>query len=395
MKKKIALIYGGESVEHDISIITALQVVKSLPPQLDFVLIYIDRTGKWWTADNLDDIKIYEDFRKFAKSLRQVSLVMGENNLFIKKHGKFVYWQKLSAVLNCCHGRIGEDGSLQGVFRACKIAQSSAGVLSSALCMDKALMKDVFIANGIETPEFVCLKKDDFNASIENQLEEEACHKTDGKTKDERVQMQAIQNITEKLEFPLIVKPANLGSSIAISVCKNESELAEAIELSFNFDKKVVIEKLVENLQEFNCACLSYKGDFVLSSVSEVTNKGEIYSFDDKYLSRESKNQEVEKELAQKIKDLTEKVYKTFDCQGIVRVDFLFDQKTKTLYVNEINSIPGSLAFYLFKDVTFKELIFAVIEQSLLDEESEEKLIKSFDSDALKTFENVSGKMKK
>ena len=283
--------------------------------------------------------------------------MLGENVLLAKKHNKFVEFAKISSVLNCCHGNVGEDGSVQGVFKACNVAQSSAGVLSSALCMDKVFMKDVCKANGIKTPEYFVLRKDD--------------------------------DVKVAKHFPLVVKPANLGSSIGISVCKNDEEFDEAVELAFQFDTKVLAEKLVENLKEFNCACLFYKNEYVVSHVNEVTNKGEIYSFDDKYLSSGGKGEEADAMLSRKIKNLTEKVYKLFECQGIVRVDFLYDQVQKQLYVNEINSIPGSLAFYLFKDLTFKELVGALITQSEITFKQQQQLIKTFESNALESFEKV------
>lgn len=164
--------------------------------------------------------------------------------------------------------------------------------------------------------------------------------------------------------------------------------------LAFEFDKKVVIERFVENLKEFNCACFCYKGNFYPSKVNEVTNKSEIYTFEDKYLSENAKNQEADKKLSKKIQTLTEKVYKLFDCKGVVRVDFLFDEKANELYVNEINSIPGSLAFYLYKDIAFKDILTSMIDESKFLHASN-NTIKSFDSDALKIFDSVAKTYKK
>ena len=365
MKEKVAIIFGGKSVEHDISIITAMQAAKVLPEKFDYVFCYIDKTGLWWTADNMQDITIYENFQKKAKKLRQISLVMGENLLLIKKGNKFVHWQKVCAVLNCCHGNGGEDGALQGVLKMCDVPVTCAGVTSSALCMDKAFMKDVLLANKIKTPEYVVCKKGEFEKSA-----------------------------IKKLKFPLVVKPANLGSSIGISVCREEGEIDDAIELAFEFDRKIVVEKMVENLREFNCACFKFHGEDFISCVNEVTNKGDIFSFEDKYLSSSSTNQETHNNLANKIKKLTQKVYNLFDCKGVVRVDFLYDEVEEELYVNEINSIPGSLAFYLFKDFMFADLLEAMIGEALDDFKEEKKLVKGFESTALQIFENASSTSK-
>lgn len=367
MKEKLLIIFGGKSVEHDISIITALQAMKNLPEKYDSIVVYIDRDGLWWTAENMEDISIYKNFSKLAKKKSQVSVLLGDRKILVKKGFKWVESAKFFAVLNCCHGNLGEDGSIQGVFKCCEVAQSSPQVTSSAICMDKAFMKDIFIANDIKTPKYVVLKNNDFDK----------------------------EDLKIKLEFPVIVKPANLGSSIGISVCKNQEELKDAIELAFEFDDKIIVEKMVENLREFNCACFMFRDNYFPSNVNEVTNKKDIYTFEDKYLTTSTKNQEVSKKLEKKVQELTEKVYKIFDCEGVVRVDFLFDEKQNDLYVNEINAIPGSLAFYLYKDTKFEELLSVIINQSVENNNKRKNLIKNFESDALEIYRNSTHQMKK
>lgn len=363
------ILFGGKSVEHDISIITALQVAKSLPEQYDYLPVYIDKNGTWWKADNLLDIKIYSNFEKLAKNKKQVTLILGDNILLEKRNFKFVKSEKIETVLNCCHGNIGEDGSVQGIFKVCGIAQTSSYLASSSLCMDKAFMKDVLKANNIKSPNYLYVKKCEYEQkSIQEQ-------------------------ILAKIGLPIIVKPANLGSSIGISVCHNENEISDAMELAFEFDEKVLVEKLVENLSEFNCACFKYRGQYFSSQVNVVEDKSEIFSFEDKYLKVSAKNKEANKRLSEKIQKLTEQVFKLFDCRGVVRVDFLYDGKT--LYVNEINSIPGSLGLYLFKNVPAKELLRCIIEESKNDFDNEVKLVKTFDSRALEIFNSVSSTGKK
>ncbi len=355
MKEVVLVIFGGKSVEHDISVITAVQTMKSLPKQYVFLPVYVDKSGIWWIADNLQDVDIYKNFSKLAKNKKQV--ILGRKTLFVEKRSKLVGCYRVSAALNCCHGHFGEDGTLQGLLSACEIACTSCGVTSSALCMDKAFVKDILKANEIASPDYAY-------------FDEKTCEK----------------NLPKNLEFPVIVKPANLGSSIGISVCKDEKEYSDAIELALEFDKKVLVEKLVENLREFNCACFAYKGQKFTSSVNEVQNSGNVYSFEDKYLSSQAKNLDVDKKLGKKIKALTEKVYSLFDCQGVVRVDFLFDNENKILYVNEINTIPGSLAVYLFKGVPAQDIITAMIEECKENFNHSQKLVKTFDSDAIEIY---------
>ncbi|MBE7075881.1 MAG: ATP-grasp domain-containing protein [Clostridiales bacterium] len=357
MRETVLVLFGGMSVESDISVITGVQAANNLSNKFDSVFVYIDKTGKWWTAENLLDLKIYADFHKFAKKKKRVSFVVGESTLFVKKNKKFIPLKKIDSVLNCCHGNLGEDGAVQGYLKCCYVPQTSSLTTSSALCMDKSFMKDIFKANGINTPDCFILRPKD--------------------------------SIKSTLEFPVIVKPCNLGSSIGISVCHNKEEFKTAVALAFEFDNKILVEKLVENLKEFNCACFEYKGKMFLSSVCEVENKEEIYTFEDKYLSKNNKTKEAEQELAAKIKAITQKIYQLFDCQGVVRVDFLYDEKNSVLYANEINTIPGSLAFYLFKDTNFKDLLNCLIEQSKINYEKESHLIKSFDSEAIQVFASV------
>lgn len=373
MKEKVAILFGGRSVEHDISIITAIQAMKFLPTEFSYIPIYIDKEGSWWTASNLDDVKIYHDFKKKAKAKRRVSLALGEAELLVKKNGKYVHLCNISTVLNCCHGRTGEDGCVQGVFECCDIAQTSCDVTSCALCMDKVFMKDVFKANGIPSPKYVSLHKCEYEKNKQEKLKE----------------------IEKSLSFPMIIKPANLGSSIGISICEDASQLETALSLAFSFDEKVLVEVLVQSLREFNCACFSYRESLFTSSVNEVKNKTDIFTFEDKYLSEPSKSKEVDKNLSKKVARLTEKVFRLFDCKGVVRVDFLFDEKEKVLYVNEINSIPGSLAFYLFKEIPFKELLRAIIEESFSQKDKKRRLLTTFESDALKIFEEVKVEGKK
>ncbi len=365
MKEKILLIFGGRSVEHDISVITALQCMKNLPENYDFLPVYIDRDGLWWVADNMGNIEIYKNFSALAKNAHKVCILSGERTLLIEKHNKFVPFCHCMAVLNCCHGGIGEDGSLQGLLKCSQIPQSSSGVLSSALCMDKAFFKDVLKSHEIQTPNFVLLEKEDAN------------------------------KMAKKCKFPCVVKPANLGSSVGISLCKNAEQLKEALSLAFQFDNRVLVEDEVQNLREFNCACFCFKGKYFTSMVNEVKDKGELYTFKDKYLSTGASAHETESVLARKIKALTEKVYKLLNCFGVARVDFLYDSKSKEVYVNEVNTIPGSMAFYLFKDIPFKDLISCNIEQALLQAEEDSRLVKTFDSNALQIFEDVSVVAKK
>ncbi len=364
--EKVGVIYGGKSVEHDISIITALQTIKKLSKEYECVPIYIDGEGNWWTGKNLQNLSIYADFDKKVKQKKQV--LIDFNNKCILLGKKRV---KVKMCFVCSHGLNGEDGTISGVLELADIPYSCSGVLSSALSMDKITTKILLEKNGIETVEYVYFDEEEF---LNNRDE--------------------IYECVESLGYPVIVKPANLGSSVGISVAKNASEFVEKVEIGLNFDKKILVERFLSGAREFNCACFVYEGECYPSNVVEV-NKGEIFSFEDKYITGTPAFQiEVCKEIIDKVKQMTKEVYKICQCFGIVRVDYLY--RDGIIYVNEINNITGSLASALYPD-NYSEVLDLVIKESINREKKKEEIKYSFSSNVLKVFEKCvnSAKMKK
>ena len=368
MKKNVLVFFGGKSVEHDISIITALQVLRNIDEMVYNVIpVYVGRNGVWHTCENIQDPSIYIDFDKKAKKVKDLTIISGKPYIAYRKRGKYSKFQTVDFALLCMHGRFGEDGSLQGVLECSHIPYSICNVRSSAVTMDKIFTKDILTALDFPTLPFSEIIYKDYRKGKEKYL----------------------KNLNAKLKFPIILKPSNLGSSIGIKVCKNKRELEEEIEFCAKFDKRILAEKYLEDFCEYNCACVHINGEVKTSQVSSVQKDGEIFSFEDKYLEEKVENKEkIDKGLILKIKNLTEKVYKAFDCYGVVRVDFIFDSKTKKLYVNELNSIPGSMAFYLFKDLNFKDLIICLIEEGM-ERSIKEQYISAYDSEALEVFEKL------
>ena len=362
--EEIAVIFGGKSVEHDISVITGIQTIRFLKENYKCLPIYIDGNGTWWTGKNLDNPKIYQDFFKRAKSLKKITPIFGGGAFKVGLKRKKVY----SCVV-CCHGLNGEDGSVAGVLELCNLPYTSCGILSSSVCMDKAFTKAILANSNLKTTNYKVV----FGWELEKSSN-------------------ILSSILEDLKFPLIVKPANLGSSVGISVCNTKEELIKATEIALHFDSKVLIEEFLKGCEEFNCACFSYN-DKVFTSDVCVVNKGEIFSFDDKYIKQSDfSNEEISNYLKQEIKNATQDVYKMFECFGVVRVDFLW--KDGELFVNEINTIPGALSCYLFPN-RFKEVLDIMIEQSRKRLKEKEKISYSFKSDALKLFENSAEVFKK
>lgn len=367
MKKNVLIFYGGESVEHDISIITALQVMQNLSPLYNFIPVYIGRNGVWQTADNMQDVSIYSNFKKKAKKIKYLTIISGKPYVAVKRHKSYSKFIPVDFALLCNHGRFGEDGALQGILESSHIPYSSCDVKSSAVTMDKIFMKDIFVARNIPSLSYIPIDMDDFKEDREK-----------------------IVNLVEnKLKFPVILKPANLGSSIGIKVCYDKKDFVTGINYCAKFDRRILVEKFLDNIVEINCACVYMNNSLKVSDIQVVSKEDEIYSFKDKYLSKNDKSAlKIDKKTAILVKRLTQKLYKIFNCFGVVRVDFIYDNESKRLYVNEINSIPGSLAFYLFKDLSFKDLVMCLIEEGK-ERFCREQYVTAYDSEALEIFENL------
>ena len=367
MKENILVIFGGRSVEHDISIITAMQVLRNMPKGYNVIPVYISQQNEWWTAENLDDTNVYFDFFHRAKKRKLCSLISGMP-LFAKvKHGHMKKHKYVDCAVVCCHGGQGEGGQLSGMLELCKIPYTSCNMVSSAICMDKELTKLVLEKNKISTTNFYAFSSEKFREDKKFVL---------GKIKQE-------------IGFPAIVKPARLGSSVGIKVASDECELESAVEEALLYDEKVIVERFVEKAKEFACAVMR-SGQKILASRVENVNNNKIYTFEDKYIKNNDKKLKINEKLAEKIKKLAVDCYKALDCDGVVRVDFLQDESGKNLYVCEVNTIPGSLAFNLFDGVTFGDLIDNLVLEAKLKKEQGAHNVYKFSSEALQKYIELS-----
>ncbi len=360
--KNVVLIFGGKSAEHDVSIITAKQIYNSLDlEKYNVVCVYMDIGGNFYYIKNFE-INCFVNFN--PKQHKSAVFKSGEKTLFIKNG---FYLKKLCTIDFCLlatHGGNGENGNLQGFLETLNLPYSSSGVLSCGVTMDKVFMKDIFVANAIATPEYIYFNEE--NLRVEN----------------------AIKTIMEKFSLPVVIKPANLGSSIGVSVCKNKNQLKTALELANIYDKKIIVEQYINNLKEVNVSAFLFNKEVLLSSTEEPALLKEFLSYDKKYLTgNKSKGKgmasqkrkspaNITKLQEQQIYDMAKKAYKIFDCRGIVRIDFLIDTAEEKVYINEINTIPGSLSFYLWKD-SFKELLNKLIEECLKEENKKSIVYKS------------------
>ena len=343
--KNLAIFYGGKSVEHDISIITALQVMNNIDTTKYTILpIYIAKDGKWIY------IKDYKNMNNYTGESINKNDIVGIIDSYIIKQSKFGLkrLKKIDVAINCMHGTNGEDGSLSGVLEMYNIPYVGSSVLASSVGMDKVIQKDVFRANNIPVAKYYYFYKEDY---YEN--------------KDK-----IINEVEDKIGYPAVVKPANLGSSIGINFSKNREELQKNIEIALNFDKKVIIEEQILNLREINCSVIGNYKIQETSVLEEPKNWKTFLDFDEKYLSAGDDKKQIDvnisPEIDNKIKNTSLKIFKLLGCNGVIRIDFLFNTETEKIYVNEINTIPGSLANYLWQHkYKFGEFLDMLIEFAL------------------------------
>lgn len=364
--KTIAVIFGGKSVEHDISIITGTQAIKSAELIYNVVPIYITKTGEWLTGKQLCDIKSFEKFDK--KHCKQCYFKPNCCNLFIKGFLKDKQ-QKIDMCLVCLHGQNGEDGSVQGYLKQSGVPFSGCGVCSSAVTFDKVLTKQLFISNGIPTTNFVFFNVEDY---LKNQK-------------------QVLFNICQ-LKYPVIVKPARLGSSVGIERCQNKTQLKKAIEFASHFDTKIIVEKALTDFEEINISVMKDGDELVCSSVEKIELKDKIFGFDDKYINDNIKRSfdKIDKNTESILCDLAKQAYKACDCSSVVRIDFLID-KRGTIFVNEINTVPGSLAFYLWKKkgFGFSGLIARIVKNAEMEAKRADDLSYVLNTDAVVKFSKI------
>ncbi len=387
MKKTIAVFFGGQSVEHDISIVTGMQLIENIDKnKYDYLPVYIANDGQWYTGAVLADIAFMRNFDANNKELTPVfiSPVPGERAL-ISYHSGLLGMKKISfpfdVALLCMHGANGEDGSLQGVLEMADIPYTSSGLLGAAAGMDKVLMKAAFVGAGIPTVAYCLVLRDEWEADPD----------------------QAIAMVEAKLDYPLVVKPANLGSSIGIGVAEDRDALFGSIEVATHYDSRVIVETAITDMMEINCSVLGYGSDVRPSPCEQPISWKEFLTFEEKYLSDTSGKTSADAngmhsmsrilpapipdETRDYIQELSCKIFRLMDCKGVVRIDYMIDKSDDNrVYANEINTIPGSMAYYLWEEdgLRYPELIDQLIEFARVAHREKHKNHFAFASDVLK-----------
>lgn len=380
MSLKVAVLFGGKSVEHEVSVISAIQAIYSMNKEkYDIIPVYMNKKNEMFVGEDVGNIDAYKDINGLIeKSQRVIMINDGEGVKLIgypqKKFGKN-YDTSVDVVFPIVHGTNVEDGNLQGFLKTVGVPFVGCDTISSAMGMDKYIQKLVLKEAGVPV-----LDADIFRLSDYEDMEG------------------LLDKIENKYGYPVIVKPVNLGSSVGITVAKNRAELTDAVDDAFRYASRVLVEHAVSKLREINCSVLGDENVAEASECEEPMHTKDILSYEDKYVSNAkgsgSKGMasvsrkvpaEISPERREEIRTLAVKAFKALGCSGVSRIDFMIDEEDDSLYFNEINTIPGSLAFYLWEPigVPYTELLDRMIELALKRARTEENITYAFDTNIL------------
>ncbi len=394
MKIRLGVIFGGESVEHEVSIISAIQAMNKMDNEkYEVIPIYITKDRQWYTGEILKEIDTFSDLsliRRYAK-----------NVVLYEKGGRFVLQNKkgfrrivkeLDMVFPIVHGTNVEDGVLQGYLQSIGIPFVGSDIYASVVGQDKLFMKEIFAASDLPICKYLWF----YDKEYEEDSEE-------------------ILNRMKKLGYPVIVKPATLGSSVGIKTAYHEEEAREAIDEAVKYDHKIIVEKLVENLMEVNISVLGNYENQQVSAIEQVIPTKDFLTYEDKYIgSSKSKGKlgggkfksskgmvsanrvipaPLKEKMKEEIEDVAVQAFRALGSSGVVRIDFLVDMKNNHIYINEINNIPGSLSFYLWEPIgkEYTDLLDEMINIGIRDYKRRTNKTHSFDTNILKGFTELGG----
>ena len=373
MKINIGVIFGGRSVEHEISVISAQQAISAFDKNsYDITPIYITKTGKWYTGDALLNVDNYKNTDTLLAQCTEIYLSPTYGDFTINAVQSSIWKSKTLGKIDIAfpiiHGTNGEDGSLQGLLELKGIPYVGCDVLSSAVGMDKIMMKMVLKESKLPVVDYTWFTDRSWHMD----------------------QQAIIENIN-KIGFPVIVKPSNLGSSVGVSKAADEAQLIEAVELAGRFSSRILVERMVTDLKEINCSVLGDSANQTASVCEEPLGAGDILSYKDKYITKGSSSKgmtstkrqipaNIPEEQAALIQDLAKETFRILSCSGVSRIDFLVDKKDNKVYVNEINTIPGSLSFYLWEATgkNFGQLLKDLIDIALKRQRERDNLVVSY-----------------
>ena len=394
MKLNIAVFFGGESVEHEVSIISAHQAIEALDKnKYNVIPVYVSKERKLYVSDLLKDISNYKDLKQLISQCTQVSITSEDNRVVIRPVKPSLFGPKelgtIDVAIPVMHGTNGEDGTIQGFFEMLKVPYAGCDLYGAAIGQDKVLQKNVLSDNNLPITNWFWV----YGSEMDTHQNE-------------------ILDKVHRLIYPVIIKPARTGSSVGISIAHNDEEYLACFDEARQYDEKIITEKVVKPMREINCSVVGDSYSCVASVLEEVSSvsQDELLSFSDKYLGggKSSKSQgskgmastarivpaPLTDEQTRLVQQLAKETFRVLGTSGVCRIDFLMDADTKKVYVNEINTIPGSLAFYLWQaaGVSFSELMDKLVELALDRERRRSKMTFSYETNILSNFSASSAK---
>ena len=389
MKINLAVIFGGSSVEHEVSVISAVQAMHSLDKEkYEIYPVYITKKNEFYTGHVLFDIENYKDMDLLLRNAKRVIFTKDKSDAYLECYPARIFGKnkiaRIDVALPIVHGTNVEDGILQGYLETLEIPYAGCDVLSSAVCMDKYVMKIMLKEAGVNVLPGFCFRTKDFDMDPAGILDK----------------------IELEIGYPAIVKPVNLGSSVGIKVAYDRQGLEAALENAASYAGRILVERAITNLREINCSVL---GDYMTARPSvceEPLTGGEILSYADKYMSggkstKGSKGMssaqrkipaDLTDEQRETIENMAVKTFRVLGCAGVSRIDCMIDNDTGEIFVNEINTIPGSLSFYLWEPtgVPYNELLDELIDIAVKRDREKKELSFSYDTNLL-SFNSLSG----
>lgn len=391
MKTNVAVFFGGRSVEHEISVISALQAINAFNKEkYEIIPVYISKQGRWYTGPKLLDIRNYRNMEQLTAESEEVYMrpEYGDYNLYKANPGGGLFSKKnpvvaeLHVAIPVLHGTHGEDGIFEGVLETIGIPFAGCDTLSSANGMDKITMKMILRSEDIPVVDYVWF--------------------TDHQWQEDRNGL--MDKIEGKLGYPVIVKPANLGSSVGISKAVDRKELGAAIDNACKFAERIIVEHMVERLKEINCSVLGDADEHVSSVCEEPIKSGDFLSYEDKYMGGTKTNAGMQSsdkripadlpvEVSERIRHIAGETFRVLSCHGVSRVDVMIDEKDGSIYVNEINTIPGSLSFYLWEasGISFDQLMDRLVQLALKRKRLQDRKTFTYDSNIFALGGGVKG----
>ena len=382
MKTNVAFFYGCRSVEHEVSIISAVQAMRAVDREkYDVTPVYVTKDGEMYTGNCLFEIEEYRNLSDLLSKCQKVNFLRENGAVVMTEQTKKLFQKPKSVRIDVAfpvvHGTNCEDGTIQGFFEYLNLPYVGCDIISSAVGMDKAVFKDVLKSAGLPVLDCICIRAKEYLTDKQ-------------KFQDE---------IEEKIGFPLIIKPVNLGSSVGISKVNTKEQLDDAVMLALSFTDRILAEHAITSLREINCSVLGDADECIASVCEEPFMNDEILSYEDKYMGN-SKNggqskgmaslgrkipADLSEEKAEEIRSLACKTFKAIGANGVVRIDFMIDTETDKVYANEINTIPGSLAFYLWEasGVKYPELITRLIDLAFKRQRSRNNITYTIDTNIL------------